>query len=120
MEAHLTPLPLRADGFGSGETIINLFEKANLSTFLHETGHYFLAVTEALASSQKATPEIHSMLEAVQTWWRDNAADVAKDASSGVSVSDVQIYFNEGTTGNSDKDAAIETGKHEQFAKRAL
>lgn len=40
---------LPQNGAPSGETIINLFESADLSTFLHESGHYFLEAFDALA-----------------------------------------------------------------------
>lgn len=40
-----------------GSTIINLFEQADLSTFLHESGHFFLEVTRDLALRDDAPTE---------------------------------------------------------------
>jgi len=41
-----------------GRSVINLFDEANLSTFLHESGHFFLEVFKDLASSQGAPGEL--------------------------------------------------------------
>lgn len=41
-------------GLTEGETVINLFESADLSTFLHESGHFFLEAFTALATSPDA------------------------------------------------------------------
>lgn len=48
--------------FGDEKTIINLFENANQSTFLHETGHFFLQLTRDLATSPNAP------MEAMHDW----------------------------------------------------
>lgn len=45
---------LPSGGVMNGESVINLFEKANLSTFLHESGHFFLEAFTALATSEGA------------------------------------------------------------------
>lgn len=37
-------------GLSEGETVINLFESADLSTFLHESGHFFLEAFTELAT----------------------------------------------------------------------
>ncbi len=41
-------------GLTEGQTVINLFESADLSTFLHESGHFFLEAFTALATSDGA------------------------------------------------------------------
>lgn len=41
--------------FGEGRTIINMFEAANPSTFLHESGHFFLEVFRDLAVQEGGT-----------------------------------------------------------------
>ena len=67
-EKALAGLPLFQSGakgqiqFGEGKTVIGLFENADRSTFLHETGHFFLNVTRDLATARGA-PE-----GAVQDW----------------------------------------------------
>ncbi len=108
-------------GVGSGETIISLFERADLSTFLHETGHMFLSIAQAVSEQPNASPEIQGMYASVKAWWRDNAGEVAKDASrsSGIVISaeDVQKAIDEGTTGDAVLDQAIDVGMQEQFAR---
>lgn len=39
--------------FSSGRTVINLFEEANLSTLIHETGHFFLEVFRDAAVNER-------------------------------------------------------------------
>lgn len=45
---------LPSGGLESGQTVINLFESANLSTVIHESGHFFLEAFTALATSADA------------------------------------------------------------------
>lgn len=101
----------------AGTPLISLFEKANLSTFLHESGHYFLAVTQALAAQPGAPADIVAMYGTVKDWWKENAADVAKDAGNGVTAEDVIAAVDNGTAGDAAKDAAIDVGMQEQFAR---
>lgn len=101
----------------AGAPLISLFEKANLSTFLHESGHYFLAVTQALASQPGAPADVVEMHDTIKGWWRENASDVAKDAGNGVTAEDVIASIDNGTTGDAAKDAAIDVGMQEQFAR---
>jgi hypothetical protein len=107
-------------GVGNGETVIRMFETANLSTLSHESGHYFLAIMQDLAAHGEA--QASEGLQAIREWWRANAGDVAKDAArsaEGVAVSadDVAAWLNNGTTGDAVKDRAIVVGGHEQFAR---
>lgn len=44
-----------ASGVGNGDTVIRLFENSNLSTFLHESGHYFLTVMQDMADRERAS-----------------------------------------------------------------
>jgi hypothetical protein len=109
-----------AAGVGNGDTVISLFRKADLSTFAHETGHYFLTVMQDMA----ARGETNAVQEydTIKTWWRDNAADVAKDAMRvmpdvTVTADDVIAALDNGTTGDTLKDAAIDVGMQEQTAR---
>jgi hypothetical protein len=104
-------------GVGNGETIIRLFETANLSTFVHESGHYFLTVMQDMARTDARAATDYTT---VRAWWLENAAAVAKDANkSGVAVTsdDVRAAYEKGTTGDAAKDAAIDVGAQEQFAR---
>lgn len=109
-----------AEGVGNGETIIRLFESANLSTVVHESGHFFLTVMQDLAARGDASATAD--LKAVRAWWGENAAAVAKDATRSaegvtVSVDDVTAWLDAGTTGDVAKDRAITVGGHEQFVR---
>lgn len=118
--ARLGSIQFPAGGVGNGETVIRLFQTANLSTTLHESGHYFLAVMQDLAA--KGEPSAASDFAAVKTWWRSNADAVAKDAmgaAPGVKITadDVIAALDSGTTGDFAKDAAIDIGMHEQWSR---
>lgn len=109
-----------AAGVGSGDTIINLFRTANLSTFIHESGHYFLTVMQDLADKGEASSV--QDFAAVKDWWRSNADAVAKDAMRvvpdvKVTADDVIAALESGPTGNIMLDGAIDVGMQEQFAR---
>lgn len=108
-----------AGGVGSGETIIRIFEGADLSTFLHEAGHWHLATLRALAEdpTTPAGSGIKEDWETLKAWWKDNAKAVAKDAGNGVTEEDVIRAIETGTSGDAAKDIAIDVGMHEQFAR---
>lgn len=104
----------------SGAAVIRLFEHADASTVLHESGHFFLSVLKDMADSgeRRAAAEF----SAVKGWWKDNAADVAADANrardaAGVTDADVAAYLDAGTAGSALKDEAIDIGLHEQWAR---
>lgn len=103
-------------GVSNGQTIISLFQTADLSTFLHESGHYFLTVLQDMARLDPSAP-VAVEYETIKAWWRENADAVAKDAGEGVTGDDVRAALDNGTTGNVDKDRAIDTGMQEQFAR---
>lgn len=109
-----------AAGVGNGDTVISLFRKADLSTLLHESGHYFLTVMQDMA--QKGEASAVTEFETVKSWWRSNAAAVAADAMRvmpdvTVTEADIITALDNGTTGDTLKDAAIDVGMQEQFAR---
>lgn len=109
-----------ANGVGNGDTIVSLFERADLSTFVHESGHYFLTVLQDIAA--RGEPSAASEIAAVRDWWRSNAADVAKDGMRvapdvTVTAEDVLAALDNGTTGDRMKDIAIDAGMQEQWAR---
>lgn len=53
--------------FSDGRTIINLFEAADLSTFLHESGHFFLQVMKDLAEVETEV-EIGAPTQILNQW----------------------------------------------------
>jgi len=107
-------------GIGKGDTVIRVFETGNLSTVLHEFGHYFMTAIQADA----ARGVQHSVedMDAAKAWWRENAGSVAKDAMRimpdvAVTAEDVIAALDNGTTGDLLKDGAIDIGMQEQFAR---
>jgi len=50
-------------------SVITLFKAANLSTFLHESGHFFLEVTADIASRPNAPQEITDDMQAILKWF---------------------------------------------------
>lgn len=57
-----------AGGIGTGQTVIDLFQKQNLSTFLHESGHVFLEIYADLARDPNAPADIKDMMGSVREW----------------------------------------------------
>lgn len=61
---------------GAGRSMqISLFKGADLSTFLHESGHFFLEVYRDLATAEDAAPQIRSDLDALLKWFGVESAD---------------------------------------------
>lgn len=60
-------LPLNF-GYTSTHTIINLFEKADLSSMMHEAGHFFLETLNALAADPDAPQAIRDDMAAVRKY----------------------------------------------------
>jgi hypothetical protein len=54
-----------AAGVASGPSVITLFKSANLSTFLHESGHFFLEVTADMAAQPNAPQEIREDMDKI-------------------------------------------------------
>lgn len=55
--------------FDPDSNTLALYEKANLSTFLHESGHFFLELLADLASQPNAPTAIASDFNAIQEWF---------------------------------------------------
>ncbi len=109
-----------AAGVGNGDTVIRLFQTADLSTMLHESGHYFLTVIQDMAA--RGEDGAAADYATVKAWWGENAADVAADAKRvmpdvQVTADDVKAALANGTTGDVMKDAAIDVGMQEQWAR---
>ena len=113
-------IQIPGDGIGpNSPAIISLFETADLSTFVHESGHYFLTVMQDMAA--RGEPGATTDFEGIKTWWRENAAAVAADGSrvggAAITAADVERAIDTGTTGDAAKDAAVDVGMQEQFAR---
>lgn len=57
-----------AGGPDGAQTVINLFETADLSTFLHEAGHFFLETSDALARADDAPQALRDDMAAVRAY----------------------------------------------------
>ena len=105
---------------GNGAAVINLFQSADLSTLLHESGHFFLNAYKTLAAND-TTGTLSKDLDVIKKWWADNAEAVAKDGQkatgSAIAKEDVTAYLEGGTTGDHGKDRAIDIGTQEQWAR---
>jgi hypothetical protein len=57
--------------FGADRNVrIGLLEKADLSTFIHETGHFYLEVLLDLAERADASPQIKADAETLMKWFK--------------------------------------------------
>ncbi len=56
-------------GFDPSTLTTMLGQKADMSTFLHETGHYFLSVYADLARQPDAPPEVKTDMDALLKWF---------------------------------------------------
>ncbi len=54
---------------------ISLFKGADLSTFLHESGHFFLEVYRDVATAEDASPQVRSDLDTLLKWFGVESAD---------------------------------------------
>lgn len=97
----------------SGQATIQLFETANLSTVLHETGHFFLWNLQR--QSQDGLEFAVEQYAEVKAWWRRNAEAIATEA--GVDAAQVEEFIELGTTGDGQVDKAVHRTLHEQFAR---
>lgn len=101
----------------TGKTVITLFERADPSTALHESGHVFLDIFKKLAEREGAPAGITKDWQQVKDWWSANADAVAADGGEGISAADVRQALDTGTTGDRMKDIAVDRGLHEQWAR---
>lgn len=95
--------------------LVTLFPKADLSTFLHESGHYYLHVLQDINAKGDAPAGMAADWETIRRWWGQNVEGVAKDG--GVTQAQVRSYLRNGTTGDIDVDRRVNVGLQEQWAR---
>lgn len=61
-------IKIPANGPDGAQSVINLFESADLSSFFHEAGHFFLETLNALASDPEAPQAIRDDMAAVRKY----------------------------------------------------
>lgn len=102
--------------YDPANSIIRLTEAADLSTFLHEFGHFMYEM------------EVQNKTEIgqnINNWFKRNATEVAKEATgyeakrltSDITTLDVEDFLDFGSTGDEVKNTAIRRAVHEQFAR---
>lgn len=60
---------LPSGGLTEGQTVINLFEAADLSSFLHESGHFFLEAFQDLSARDDAPQAMKDDMAAILDWF---------------------------------------------------
>lgn len=65
--------------YDSGRQLMQLFQTANYSTFIHESGHMFLEDLRMLANMEEAPADIQKAWQTAQEWtgWKDGADNTA-------------------------------------------
>lgn len=102
--------------YDSTANMIRLMEASDLSTFLHESAHFFLEMEKRFNPAGVA---------AINEWFGRNAAAVAmeankyleQDATDTITEQHVLQWLADGATGDARVDEAIKRATHEQFAR---
>jgi hypothetical protein len=100
----------------AGKSVISLFEEADASTVVHESGHYFLNMLRVLAERPEAPQALKDDWKLVREWWASNADAIAAEIGDAT-PDQVLAYIETGTAGDRKLDAAIDTALHEQWAR---
>ncbi len=96
---------------------ITLFKNANLSTIIHESGHFWREMIRKYAAMDGASEQLKKYSETLENWleseWsKHNEVIVQPDGSFTLFYNGEAIQ-----TGFSSREAAIEVAKHECFAR---
>ena len=96
---------------------ITLFKNANLSTIIHESGHFWREMIRKYAATDGASEQLKSYSETLENWleseWtKHNEVVVQPDGSFTLFYNGEAIQ-----SGFSSREAAIEVAKHECFAR---
>lgn len=96
---------------------ITLFKNANLSTIIHESGHFWREMIRKYAAMDGASEQLKKYSETLENWleseWsKHNEVIVQPDGSFTLFCNGEAIQ-----TGFSSREAAIEVAKHECFAR---
>lgn len=67
--------------FTEGRNIVDLFEKRDLSTFIHEVGHIWLEELKADAESAEAPDQVRGDWETVKAWFASNGQAIGEDGA---------------------------------------
>lgn len=103
--------------FKDKQSLMKMFDGADSSTALHESGHHFLMMIKSMAERTDTGPGIKEDWAQVKSWLAVNAKDVAREAGANISPDDVLGVLNKNTSGDRMKDIAINRAIHEQWAR---
>lgn len=81
---------------GGGETVISLFETADLTTVIHESGHYFLEAMADLAAQPDAPQQIRDDMDAVREFIGATEGQEIGTESHETFARALEAYFMEG------------------------
>ncbi len=107
--------------FQPSTNTIGLLKDADLSTFLHESGHFFLSTMRDIVARDDAPADMRRDMDALGKWYGGNADDIAREAAgygaSDTTADHVRAYLDAKTSGDVARDQAIDRALHEQFAR---
>ena len=125
-----TPASSITDQDGNPVNLIQIFEKSDRSTFLHESGHFWLE--QLRSDADQFGDSFAKDFKVVQSWWADNADSVraealdrarrAKDAGAvaelaAMSDAAVKTFVRSGDLTGSGSSRYLAVAMHEQFAR---
>lgn len=76
----------------SQEAIIRLYESANLSTFVHETAHWYLTTLEKMARLPDAHPFVIEQLASIRNWAGKHPEFEIYDANGQITPEGVEVH----------------------------
>jgi hypothetical protein len=82
--------------FAPGKFNIDLFKTADLSTFLHETGHFYLEVLGDLATGERATDQVKQDYASILKWMGVESRDQIKTEHHEQWARGFEVYLMEG------------------------
>ena len=124
------PSDLITDQQGNPANVINIFESADKSTFLHESGHMWLEMLKSDALNYKGS--FDKDWNTVKDWWASNTAAVkaeairrakkdgdtaSANAISNMSDAAVRRFIKSGDLRASGTNRWLSISMHEQFAR---
>jgi hypothetical protein len=82
--------------FGPGKTLISLFENSDKSTFLHETGHFYLKILGDLVNEPGVTQELKNDSATILTWLKADSFESLTTEQNEQFARGFEAYLMEG------------------------
>ncbi len=95
------------DVFPDQRMAISLFESADLSTFLHESGHFFLEVYRDAAAAEGASPQLRADFDALVQWLGVDSPDKIGTEQHEQFARGFEAYLGEGRAPSADLQAVF-------------